>query len=177
MAFCPDCGAVLSSNAMCLKCGTAVPIPETTLTESAPSSRVEVSRRLLAGAIDLVPAVLLLAIIAYFRTRIGFAPRATATAVTLIPFVFILLRDALRGRSPGKLILGLQVLQRDTREPAGVPESVLRNAPIAAAVLLLPTGPFGMFAGSSIVAAQVAAIVATGRGLSDRMGGTEVRYR
>jgi uncharacterized RDD family membrane protein YckC len=47
--------------------------------------------------------------------------------VLLFPFLFALLRDGFRGRSPGKLLLGLQVCDFESREPIGLGQSFKRN--------------------------------------------------
>ncbi len=55
--------------------------------------------------------------------------------------IYLLLSDGLfEGKSIGKNLTGLKVVDRDNREPCGYKESVFRNFPFAAAFII-----FGMF--------------------------------
>ena len=50
-----------------------------------------------------------------------------------IPYAIFCLRDSVAGRSPGKLLFGLQVINWDTRRPIGLVASFKRNL-----ILLIP---------------------------------------
>lgn len=64
-------------------------------------------------------------------------------AGTVFGVLFWLFSDGFGGASPGKRVVGLMVLQKFDRRPAGLKESTLRNIPFAvpALLLLLPAGP------------------------------------
>lgn len=83
--------------------------------------KVEVARRFAAAAIDAGVALgggLLL-------------PTGSVAVLLLIPGAYILCRDAVLGRSIGKLVLGLFVVRLDTQRPCSLRESLLRNLLIA----------------------------------------------
>ena len=66
---------------------------------------------------------------------------AVAWWVWLLAFPAFLLKDGFGGRSPGKAIMGLQVVQGNHGVPAGFSTSFRRNLP-----LLMPFTPIVMFA-------------------------------
>ena len=84
-------------------------------------------RRALARVLDLVVAA----------APLFLAPRAHPRAGPLLAAALILFGDSLfgAGRSLGKRLSGLRVLTLATRRPAGVRESVLRNALFALAAV------------------------------------------
>jgi len=102
------------------------------LSEQSPESRYELEKasfpgRMIARTIDLAIVVALYEII----PAIGFFAGLT----------YLLLSDGLfEGKSIGKNLTGLKVVDRDNREPCGYKESVFRNFPFAAAFII-----FGMF--------------------------------
>lgn len=101
--------------------------------------------------------------------------------VMLIPALYMVIRDALGGKSVGKLLLGLTTYNLRERKPADFADSVLRNWFFA--VLLLPpslnllrvTFSFGMvvFALLSLLV-MLQILVGDGRRLGDGQAGTLV---
>lgn len=81
-------------------------------------------------------------------------------AIPLTAALF-LLKDALDGRSPGKRLFGLQVIEEPTRQPAGRWASIRRSA-----ILLVP--------GFILIEPMV---MATGERLGDLISGTMVVWR
>jgi uncharacterized RDD family membrane protein YckC len=83
----------------------------------------------------------------------------------IVGAVYLLLRDAVRGQSLGKLLFGLVVISLETGRPAGVGSSVRRNL-----VLLLP--------GANVAAVFLEAITMArdvqGQRLGDRLAQTQV---
>jgi len=87
---------------------------------------------------------------------------------------WILLRDSLSGYSPGKALLGLRALDRRTGDPAGVPDSVLRNLPLVPVVFAPLLGVYGPLFVAAVLVVHGLVIVSSRRALTDRAGGTEV---
>jgi len=58
----------------------------------------------------------------------------------VLVWAFILLRDGLAGQSPGKAVLGLQVIDWNTGRPVGFWQSLKRNLPILVpcAIIVMP---------------------------------------
>lgn len=83
---------------------------------------------------------------------------STVVAIILADVAIILLfalKDGLGGRSPGKWILGLQVIHRETHEPIGFGASLRRNLPIVGVDLLV----LASFIGSINSPLEVVAVV------------------
>lgn len=97
-------------------------------------------RRLGAFAIDVVftGALMLVAMLLPVDTDLTLRENAYRSVLPYVPAVYVLFRDAIGGRSLGKLLLGLVVWDDRASRPAGFLDSVIRNAPFA--VLLLPLG-------------------------------------
>lgn len=103
-------------------------------TRAVPSAR----RRLTAFFVDaLVVAVLIL--FAMFAPEGPTQAEAVARAVLPYgPCAYLMFRDAIGGRSVGKLATGLVVWDDKARRPGGFMDSVIRNWPLA--LLMLPIG-------------------------------------
>lgn len=64
----------------------------------------------------------------------------------LTGLVYILIADGLmEGRSIGKLLVGIKVLDQDTGKPCSIHKSVLRNIPFGFAVLMFIVPVIGLF--------------------------------
>jgi uncharacterized RDD family membrane protein YckC len=180
MIACSSCGrSLMDGSVSCDECGALVEPPRRA--DHAPrspgwTSHVEIRfRRILAGALDLLPLMALTLLIIPLRRR-GLGPMRLARHLPVIaPVVLLMLRDAVGGRSPGKLLTGLRAVDRQTGAPAGVPESILRNVPLLP-ILLWPfmrrTGPFVIVIIGSF---QILAILISQRGLTDFLAGTRVK--
>jgi uncharacterized RDD family membrane protein YckC len=81
----------------------------------------------------------------------------------LLAYVFMLLRDGFNGMSPGKRILGLQVINTVNGSPAKVPDSFKRNL-----ILLVPVLPI-------VVAVQI--FSANGVRIGDEWAQTKVIWK
>jgi uncharacterized RDD family membrane protein YckC len=93
------------------------------LSLASPYAKAESRRRLYAATID---GLLVASIFALYWSSASIALLAIGAAS-------ILLRDAVRGRSPGKFLLGLTVVSLETGRPVSARDSVSRNV-----VFLLP---------------------------------------
>lgn len=56
--------------------------------------------------------------------------------IIFAPIVSLVVKDSIRGVSPGKLLMGLRVVDKDTRAPIGPLQSIKRNM-----ILLVPFMP------------------------------------
>lgn len=147
MPFCNHCGSeyVLGSQ-QCGQCRKS--LPQLPAVEAPHAATAEPSRflRLLAGAIDLAVAfgggMLLQAGIGRKVLLLGFVRMAVVLA---LPFIYLLLKDALGGKSVGKLMCGLVVYNQREGKLAGAADSILRNW-----ILLVP------IVGVTMVGAQIA---------------------
>ena len=113
-----------------------------------------ITRRLSAFAVD----VLLVGLVAVAICLL--LPSNPLPALPLSAALF-LLKDALDGRSPGKRLFGLQVIEEPTRRPAGMWATAIRNA-----IFLVP----GLILIEPL-------IMTTGERLGDRISGTMVSWR
>lgn len=97
-------------------------------------------RRLGAFFIDVGVVGALIGVAMLFPAAADLSQSRTTfrSALPYAPSVYLLFRDAIAGRSIGKLATGLVVWDERTARPAGFMDSVIRNAPFA--VLLLPLG-------------------------------------
>lgn len=114
---------------------------------------------LLIALVLILPA----AVLSWIVIRSGGAMNWIARIwnVTFVLFLIgMLLRDAWRGRSMGKLVMGLELKRADGRR-AGVLSSILRNLP-----LIIP--------GVNLVELVVPLFSENGRRLGDRLAGTVV---
>jgi hypothetical protein len=93
------------------------------LTLASPYAKAESRRRLYAAAID---GLLVASMFALYWSSASIAFPAIGAAC-------ILLRDAVKGRSPGKFLLGLTVVSLETGRPGSARDSVSRNV-----IFLLP---------------------------------------
>ena len=93
------------------------------LSLASPYAKAESRRRLYAATID---GLLVTSMFAVYWSSASIAALATGAAC-------ILLRDAICGRSPGKFLLGLTVVNLETGRPGSARDSVSRNV-----IFLLP---------------------------------------
>ncbi len=125
------------------------------LSLASPYPKADVKRRLLAGSVDGSLFVTSL----YFYQNSGSAWFVAAGAV------YVMLRDAIRGRSVGKFFVGLAVISLETGRPCTLVGSVRRNL-----VFLFP--------GANVVAVFLEAITVVrdpqGHRLGDRLARTQV---
>lgn len=134
MAYCVQCGAEYHFGLLkCDKCGVSLP----SLPEPLPCADGELAvpvvtaRRLVAALVDFSIAGAL----TFYYWRV-LAPRlllkgrvvaGVGLIFVLLPSGYILLRDALGGKSIGKLLFGLTAVNLAKKRPAGVTDSILRN--------------------------------------------------
>lgn len=92
-------------------------------------------KRVLAGLIDLIIACIIQFILMIFFIVVPVILRAEQLNIVLvlnlvITFVtvnYMLLRDLIGGRSIGKRLVGLKVIDKQTGEPAGLLKCLVRN--------------------------------------------------
>lgn len=92
-------------------------------------------KRVLAGFIDLIIACIIQFILMVFCIIIPVFIRAEVLniavvlnlVITFVTINYMLLRDLIGGRSIGKRLVGLKVIDKQTGEPAGLLKCLLRN--------------------------------------------------
>ncbi len=134
--------------------------------------KVSVLNRVVAKLIDLAFVIGLVSVLPY---PLG----------PLLGFLYSLFADGLRwggfrGQSLGKRFLKLRVVHKDTRKPATLKDSALRNAPVGVATFFSFIPVWGwlvlVLIGVPLMLMEVYLMlsVATGHRLGDVMGDTEV---
>ena len=122
---------------------------------ASPYAKVDVRRRFLAAGVD---ALLVL-------TGIGLYSATSAVAFLIGAAVYVGLRDAIAGRSVGKFLFGLVVMQLESARAAGPMASLRRNL-----LFLLP--------GANVVAIGLESLTIVrdpqGQRLGDRLAQTHV---
>ncbi len=134
-SYCGGCGAPLAPGGAPGRPDTAPgPAPTQTLEAYPPAPRI---RRLVAAAIDLaIGMIFLLPAVALPQWMLPFVKvNLFSRALRFIPALYLLLRDSLGGRSVGKALMGLVTYDRNEGRPANVVDSVVRNWPLALAVI------------------------------------------
>lgn len=86
---------------------------------ASPYTKVNLQRRLYAATID---GLLVASIFA-----LSWSSSLSSIAFVASGTVYVLFRDAVRGRSLGKFLLGLTVIRLETGQPASARDSVARN--------------------------------------------------
>ena len=134
--------------------------------------KVKISNRVLAKVIDIFITILVAGTLFYpFGPLIAFFYSIFGDGMNFGPF---------RGQSVGKRILHLQVINQETKKPASLKESALRNAPVGVATFfaIIPIWGWIILAiiGVPLMAMEIylMATVETGHRLGDVMGDTEV---
>ena len=121
----------------------------------SPYPKADVRKRVYASAID--STLVVTAIILY--------QRLDSIAFPILGALYLLLRDGVRGRSIGKILCGLTVIDLQTGKPATMPASMRRNI-----ILLVP--------GANLVAAVLEIVTISrdvqGQRLGDRLAQTQV---
>lgn len=124
-AFCPDCGTALVVTD---QEGGAL---QTTVIEgSGPGKIVDLPRagklkRLTAGLIDY--AIVIALVVPMYRLAAVRSSARWALVPYLIPCLYLLLRDAIGGRSIGKLLTGLVTFNIRSQKRADFADSIIRN--------------------------------------------------
>lgn len=88
-------------------------------------------KRLNAIVVDIVLAHVFLGLVLFLGPSSHDTAPDGSAGISMIPLivagVFLLTKDAWRGRSPGKRMFGLQVVDADTGQPIGLRQSLQRN--------------------------------------------------
>jgi hypothetical protein len=117
--------------------------------------KADLRRRFIAAAIDA----------SLVMTGIGFYTATGSVPCLVVAAVYVVLRDALAGRSVGKFLTGIVVIHLETGRPAGVMASLRRNV-----IFLLP--------GANVVAVCFESFTSVrdpqGQRLGDRLAQTQV---
>lgn len=176
MAFCSTCGAEYAGErSRCTSCGATLLAhpPEIVETGMEFVDRDIRLRRSLAGLIDLgVAAALVAAIFRLVVLRYTLRTRAVVLviffAAALIPGIYLLLRDSWRGKSFGKLLMGLSVVNVRHRRRGSIADSVLRNLVFGFAIVpvvgWVVTLVIAIIAGVAVLSGRTSRI---GEGLTD----------
>jgi len=136
MPFCAQCGtSYLDGSKFCPGCGRSLKNDDSLVTEKesavVPASTYKeipvanAALRFLAGFIDVGVALCLLFPL-YRYTKIAFFARK-AFLLYLLPGVYLILRDSIKGKSLGKFLTGLVVVNERENRVGGITESVIRN--------------------------------------------------
>ncbi len=134
------------------------------------------------GGVPVKKADLLQRVLARLIDLLIFAAFCSLYPIGMLAgFLYLLIADGLMGgRSIGKRIIGLYVVQFDTYEPAGYRESIIRNADIALLGLftVIPLlGPILLFTVGLIIVVVETYLIARnefGQRAGDILAGTEV---
>ena len=107
-------------------------------------------RRLVAAGIDVgiasVPLLFTSSLPSWLSIFSGSWP--LANAMHFAPALYLLLRDSFDGRSIGKLVAGLQVIETNEGRPANMVDSVVRNGILGVAALPWVGPPVAVIWGS-----------------------------
>jgi uncharacterized RDD family membrane protein YckC len=138
-------------------------VGEETRQEPLAYPKANVFHRFIAKFIDL----LIVAAIYELPLRVGF----------LAGLTYLLLADGFGGgRSPGKRLIGLQVVLTGSRRICSFKESIIRNFPLALAYLFFFVPFVGWMATVLLSAVEGLLIIGNGQGLrvGDELAGTQV---
>jgi hypothetical protein len=113
-------------------------------------------KRFVAGLIDLGIAIAVFVAL-FFSRRLVLAIILRRGLAVMVPHGYLLLKDAVEGKSVGKLLLGLVAYNVKDRKPAGLLDSIIRNWYLA-----IP------FLGPTLVALVIGAQILSGK--EKRMG-------
>jgi len=136
MPYCNGCGVEYRLGAeVCSKCGVELPrVKDLKAPGDIGGAALGAlgSRRVLAGLIDLAIAYGMFAYVLLLVSRRFPVARPLvmifgAVIVLLIPNPYLVLKDAVEGKSIGKLITGLVAYNERQRRASGVMDSILRN--------------------------------------------------
>lgn len=95
----------------------------------------------------------------------------------LAGLAYVLVADGFSGgRSVGKRLIGLETIVPHTREAAGFKESIIRNLPFAAALLLFHVPYVGWVGALAVVSFEALLVIGNDRGLrlGDEVAHTQV---
>ena len=177
--YCESCRTVIDRlRGTCPRCGAEAEPGATK--EASPSLQqplADSQRRLVAGLVDLLPIVGLAFAAMALRLKFGVGTRSILMGAFVPSLGLLLARDALRGLSPGKLLMGLRTVRRSTGAPTTMPDSVLRNLPLIPIAIAPMSLKYGPILAGVIVLVHGLLVFGTGRGLTDRLGGTNVVRR
>lgn len=139
MAACNACSTYVDENAtFCPNCGTALietdqegGALQTTVIQNEDKlqpldlPRAPKIRRLTAGFIDC--AIVMVMVVPMYRLAAVRSSARWALVPYIIPCLYLLLRDALGGRSIGKWLTGLVTYNVRNQKPADFADSIIRN--------------------------------------------------
>jgi len=129
--------------------------------------KADILNRFIAKFIDL----LIVAVLYEFSSRIGF----------ITGFLYLLIADGLlKGRSPGKWLIGLQTYVPMRRDVCTFKESIIRNSSLAVAYLLFLIPYIGWLFTAAILSLEGLLIIGNAQSLriGDEAAGTQVlEYR
>ncbi|MEM4188342.1 MAG: RDD family protein [Candidatus Hadarchaeum sp.] len=137
MPYCIQCSQAYElGTPACLKCGSQLTTADqadvfSLVPRELPNPKL---RRLVAGMVDL-GVVLALVSALFVSRRMAVAVLIRRRFALLVPSMYVLLKDAVGGKSVGKLFTGVVVVNAENGKPAGILESLIRNWPLAVPVV------------------------------------------
>src|ERR1035441_10214352 len=112
MPYCNSCGTQYETGeSRCGRCGANVPVLPASVPKVIGSSmkKTTVGRRFVAGLIDLALALLMFAALFFSRRTLMLIIFRRSLALT-IPHGYLLIKDSIEGKSIGKLLTGVLVI-------------------------------------------------------------------
>lgn len=174
MAYCSKCGASYESKIdNCPKCGSKLPTLNS-IKEPHDFSKPEIenkkgiislpaatiSKRLLAGIVDLfigiglISFILLVVIPRFLARRFLIRGFSAFIIIYFLSALYFIFRDSLSGKSVGKLIFALTVINLKRGKPADLADSILRNSILG--IIAIPVfGWITFLIFSSIITVQI----------------------
>lgn len=158
MAYCNACGFQYSLGpTVCARCGAELPSVDRSAMDPALRERKDVRlKRFFAGLIDFSIAFGVFAVL-FFGRRLVLAIVLRRSVAILTPHGYLLLKDAIEGKSVGKLLLGLVAYNTQEKKAVGLLDSIIRNWYLA-----IP------FLGPTLLAVVIGAQILSGK--QKRMG-------
>jgi uncharacterized RDD family membrane protein YckC len=154
MPFCPECSEEYRFGSdRCEMCNTILIQPNPC--EARAHSELPVAPRwprVAAGIIDLSIAYGLALVVLTFWRKLLLWRFASAGVFLVLPLLYLLLKDAVGGKSVGKIVLGILVFDEKAGRIAGVADSIIRNWALAIPVF-----------GPTVVACIMGAEILAGR--------------
>lgn len=114
-----------------------------------------IAKRLAAGGVDLFIGIVLMIFIIrivlfrYILRRAFIKGFLAFVIIYALSAVYFLLRDSLKGKSVGKLICSLTVVNLERKKPADLADSILRNSMLA--IIVIPVFGWIIFSILSII--------------------------
>jgi len=130
MPYCNQCGALYDIGVKsCEKCGSTLPGIQEAQTERSTTDEIKSpkTKRFVAGVIDLTVAILLGCSFLLIRGHGLGAFLVRKSGPIFLPFIYLLLKDSIEGKSIGKVFMNILVYNIESKKPSGLIDSFFRN--------------------------------------------------